>query len=75
MIIQYLSTRMRKTEKIYIGTKDDIIYPNGKLKNGRLSKNYNHFNSIFKYKNDLHIIAHNETKKTNRKVKFILQKF
>ena len=46
---------------------DDIIYPNGKLNNGRSSDNYNHFNSIFKYKNDIHIIAHNETKKTKRK--------
>ncbi len=54
-------------ENIYWKRFDDIIYPNGKLKNGRFSKNYNHFNSIFKYKNDLHIIAHNETKKTNRK--------
>ena len=43
-----------------------IIYPNGKLQNGRKSSNYNHFNSLFKYKNKIFLIAHNETKKTNR---------
>lgn len=43
-----------------------IIYPNGRLLNGRRSSNYNHFNSLFKYKNKIYLIAHNETKKTNR---------
>ncbi len=43
-----------------------IIYPNGKLQNGRKSSNYNHFNSLFKHKNKIFLIAHNETKKTNR---------
>jgi len=43
-----------------------IIYPNGKLQNGRESSNYNHFNSLFKHKNKIFLIAHNETKKTNK---------
>ncbi|MFX0084956.1 MAG: hypothetical protein ACFFAU_04715 [Candidatus Hodarchaeota archaeon] len=43
------------------------VYPNGKLKRGRKSTNYNHFNSIFKYKDRFILLAHNETYKTKRK--------
>jgi len=43
------------------------IYPNGKLTKGRRSANYNHFNSIYKYDNQLYVIAHNATSKTKRK--------
>ncbi len=42
-------------------------YPNGKLRDGRKSNNYNHFNSIFFHKKDIYLIAHNETYKTSRK--------
>tara|TARA_Y100001954_G_scaffold234286_1_gene289448 strand:+ start:836 stop:1894 length:1059 start_codon:yes stop_codon:yes gene_type:complete len=45
---------------------DNIIYPNGKLSNGRFSSNYNHFNSIFRYKKFIYLFAHNETMKSSR---------
>lgn len=41
-----------------------VYYPAGKLKNGRKSQNYKHFNSIFKYQNNIYLVAHNETYKT-----------
>lgn len=43
------------------------VYPNGKLKRGRKSKNYNHFNSIYKKDNNILLLAHNETYKTGNK--------
>jgi outer membrane protein assembly factor BamB len=42
------------------------FFPNGELKNGRKSKNYNHFNSIYHYGGKVHLMAHNETYKTGR---------
>ena len=57
---------MQKKQDLHWKKYDKIIYPNGKIKNGRASNNYNHFNSIFRYKDNIYLIAHNETKKTNR---------
>lgn len=51
---------------IIIKKKKKYFYPNGKLKNGRSSHNYNHFNSIFINDNKLYLIAHNESSKTKR---------
>lgn len=42
-------------------------WPNGKLNSGRDSHNYNHFNSIFGFEEDIYLIAHNETLKTGKK--------
>ncbi len=56
-----------KKENIHWRDYNNIIYPNGKLHDGRKSNNYNHFNSIFQYREKLYLIAHNETKKTKRK--------
>lgn len=42
-------------------------YPNGQLRNGRASENYNHFNSIFCDKQCIYLVAHNETYKTKKK--------
>ena len=39
-------------------------YPAGKLKNGRLSANYTHCNSIFSINNINYLLFHNETTKT-----------
>jgi len=51
----------------YWRTDVEKFYPNGKLKKGRDSSNYNHFNSIL-YKDDFfYLMAHNETYKTKRK--------
>lgn len=57
---------LHNREKLYWKNYNQIIYPNGKLNNGRNSSNYNHFNSLFKFKNHLYLIAHNETKKTKK---------
>jgi len=48
------------------GKKSKYFYPNGRLRSGRLSENYNHFNSIFFSGDTLFMIAHNETSKTKR---------
>ena len=57
---------LQNKKNIYWKDYNNIIYPNGKLSNGRKSSNYNHFNSLFKYKEDMYLIAHNETKKTKK---------
>ncbi len=43
------------------------IYPAGKLKNGRSSSNYCHFNSVFVVGDVVYLLAHNETVKTGKK--------
>lgn len=48
------------------GTLVKSFYPLGKLKNGRLSKNYGHINSIFFKNNHFYLMCHNETIKTER---------
>lgn len=53
-------------KKLHWRKYDEIVYPNGKLNRGRKSSNYNHFNSIFRYKNQIYLTAHNETKKTKK---------
>jgi len=45
---------------------DEILYPNGELFDGRQSSNYCHFNSIYKFKNEIFLVAHNETIKTGK---------
>jgi hypothetical protein len=53
--------------KVHWLKADKSIFPSGKLMKGRLSSNYKHFNSIYSDGNILFVLAHNETKKTNRK--------
>lgn len=43
-----------------------VSHPNGRLRKGRKSENYNHFNSIFGSNNSVFVVAHNETYKTGR---------
>ncbi|MEC9209214.1 MAG: hypothetical protein VX762_02180 [Bacteroidota bacterium] len=57
---------MQQKQELHWKQHDKIIYPNGKIKKGRASNNYNHFNSIFRFKDNIYLIAHNETKKTKR---------
>ena len=45
-----------KKENIHWRNYNNIIFPNGKLQNGRKSSNYNHFNSIYEYREKLYII-------------------
>lgn len=51
---------------IFKDKEKEYFYPNGKLKDGRRSINYNHFNSIYFNKNKLYMIAHNETVKSKK---------
>ncbi len=48
------------------------LFPNGRLKHGRRSGNYNHFNSIYKYGDTIYLVAHNETRKTGRSSEIFL---
>lgn len=45
------------------------LFPNGKLSivKGRKSINYSHINSLYKHKNSIYLIAHNESFKTKKK--------
>ena len=65
----YTNNLLNKEFILKDGLKEGInqYHPNGKLHDGRKSNNYNHFNSIFQYREKLYLIAHNETKKTKRK--------
>ena len=49
-----------------------IFFPNGRLRRGRASSNYNHFNSIYKYRDTVYLVAHNETYKTGRRSEIFL---
>ena len=54
-------------KNIFWSEFDEQIFPNGELKYGRESSNYNHFNSLYKFNEDLLVVAHNETYKTRKK--------
>lgn len=41
-------------------------YPNGRIENGRSSKNYSHINSVFQCGDYIYVMYHNLTKKTGR---------
>lgn len=58
--------KVKKISSIHWKKYDEIIYPNKKIKNGRKSINYSHFNSIYKFENITYLVAHNETRKTQQ---------
>lgn len=45
---------------------NELHYLGGTLKHGRQSNNYKHFNSIFRHKDRIYFLAHNESAKTGR---------
>lgn len=48
------------------------LYPLGKLTNGRQSSNYGHLNSVYAVGDNIYVLAHNETYKTDKKSEILV---